>query len=205
MATMNILSASIEGKLGSLYGVKQKKYHVIKATPFSHSPHNEAQTKSVRAFEKLCRLSGGIAAVFFDYLGLKDKTLLKHNIVAKWLKPIIKDKMFTPSNIFEVIQESENINFTTFEYDEQKYKLSIEVENTRASELKDGESWCIILFDNNGKVILKEALTASKYVVETQKLFYESETLQILVLENEIENKKNVVRGALSAVISLDI
>ena len=53
MATVNLLTASFDGKLGETYGAKWKSTHTIKAIPFSHAPHGEKATNAVRAFEKL--------------------------------------------------------------------------------------------------------------------------------------------------------
>lgn len=155
MATMNILSASVQGKLGVVYGVKQKKAHVLKAIPFSHSPHNETQTKCVRAFEKLNRLSGGIAKIAFPYLNLSDKKVLKHNAVATWLKPLIEDKTFQPSKLADIIEPSDETKINTFEVDYEKNIITVSAETTEEVSEEEGKKWFFLVFDDFGYIFAR--------------------------------------------------
>ena len=80
MGKINLLKADYIGKVGQTYGVRQYRQSIVKATPFSHSPHNTAQTKAVRAFEKLNRFSSYVAKTFWRYLNLSDKKMYRHKI-----------------------------------------------------------------------------------------------------------------------------
>lgn len=103
MATMNLLQGKFTGKVGELTGQTWKGKAIIKSAPFSKAPPTNLQTKNVRAFEALNRLASALAGLDFESLGLDKKGMLKHNAVAKFLKPAIKNHIFEPPNISDVI------------------------------------------------------------------------------------------------------
>jgi hypothetical protein len=105
MAEMNLLKGSFTGRLGRVCGTTWKGKAVVKASIFSKAPPSNAQTRSVRAFEALNRLSAAIARQGFTYMGLSQKTLLPHNAVAKFLKPLVKNHVFDIANTVEVIKK----------------------------------------------------------------------------------------------------
>lgn len=111
MAEMDLLKASYTGSLGNTTGAKWKNKAVIKAKIWSKAPPTASQTASVRAFECLNRLASAIAKVGFKQLPLSAKKMLPHNAVAQWLKPTIKNKLWEPQNISEVIPYSNLIKF----------------------------------------------------------------------------------------------
>lgn len=157
MATVNILSSSFNGKLGEVYGTKQYGSHFVKAIPFSHAPHSKTQTQSVRAFEKLNRLSGGVASVAFPYLNLKNKKMLKHNAVAQWLKPVISGRNFQPSKLQEVIERDDSTEISVLEVDREKNVIRVQARTSEAVDKKGGHAWFVIVFDSFGNVLIKAA------------------------------------------------
>lgn len=108
---MDLLKASYTGSLGNTTGAKWKNKAVIKAKIWSKAPPTASQTASVRAFECLNRIASAIARAGFKHLPLSAKKMLPHNAVAQWLKPAIKNKLWEPQNISEVIPYSNLIEF----------------------------------------------------------------------------------------------
>lgn len=106
MGKMNLLTASFSGKVGQVYGEKQHRKHFLKAVPFSHAPTSKKQKNAVRAFECLNRMASWIAYVYFPYLNLDIRQMLKHNAVAKWLKPLVFNGIFNINALSEVIKSS---------------------------------------------------------------------------------------------------
>lgn len=104
MGTINILKSAFNGKVGQIYGTKQNGKYYAKAVPFSHAPHNNSQKSAFSAFVCLNRFAQGIGKELFKYLYLSDKKMTKANAVAKFFKPAIKDKTFTPLSIAEVAE-----------------------------------------------------------------------------------------------------
>lgn len=173
---MNLLNSSINGKLGTIYGVKQRRKHYAKAIPFSHTPHNQRQQDNVRAFEKLNRFSSGVAKVFFPFMGLSDKTLLHHNQVARFFKPCIKNKVFNLQGLKEVITESNETVIKTFEINLEKNEIHLIAQcyNVINKEIKS--AWFVGVVSSSGKVLFATTpdtnlfeTTFSSQLIETEK------------------------------------
>lgn len=103
MAEMNFLLGGYKGKMGVTYGVRQYKKSIVKAVPFSHSPHNQDQKDSFAAFAKLQRFAAPIAKTLWAALELKNKNIHKLNAVASWLKPAIKNHDFELQTALDII------------------------------------------------------------------------------------------------------
>ena len=153
MATVNIIKSSFNGKLGELYGTKQFGNAYLKAIPFSHAPHSEAQTQSVRAFEKLNRFASGLARSVFYTFGVKDNKKLKHNIVASILKPIIKDKTFDIKNLAELMPEDGTTEILEFTVDQTLNTIRARARTNQPVNKNKKEYWIIAIFDETGDVI----------------------------------------------------
>lgn len=136
MATMDLLKATINGKIGNVYGARQRAQTYLKAVPFSHTPHSQSQTKSVRAFEKLNRLSAGIAKGFWQFMGLSDRKMLKHNAVAALLKPAIENKTFLISNLGKVIKKDGTTEILNFVVDRENNSILLEAQTTEQFDKK---------------------------------------------------------------------
>ncbi len=129
MGKLNLLKANYTGKVGETYGVEQYKKAIVKAIPFSHTPHNDKQNKSCRAFSLLNRLSATIAKNFWAYLDLSDKKMYRNNAVAQWLKPLLQDHEFILSKISDVIPQDSSLQLVNFEYDYKTFIFQITLKN----------------------------------------------------------------------------
>lgn len=163
MGQMNLLKASVVGKLGETYGTEVKGQAILHAIPFSHAPHSETQTKSVRAFEKVNRIAGGLAKVFWPYLHLSDSKMLRHNAVASWLKPLIVNHQFDISKITTIAPDRNNtsiqaatVNFTTSTY-------AVEVAFSDLPTPIQNAQGAVLLADENGKVIFSAQFSGASY------------------------------------------
>lgn len=150
MATMDLLKATINGKIGNVYGARQRAQTYLKAVPFSHTPHSQSQTKSVRAFEKLNRLSAGIAKGFWQFMGLSDRKMLKHNAVAALLKPAIENKTFLISNLGKVIKKDGTTEILNFVVDRENNSILLEAQTTEQFDKKNGSAWVCLIIDDTG-------------------------------------------------------
>lgn len=157
MATVNLVKSSFNGKLGELYGTKQFGNAYLKAIPFSHAPHSEAQTQSVRAFEKLNRFASGLARVVFDTFGVKDNKMLKHNIVAKILKPIIKDKTFDIKNLAQLMPEDDTTEILEFTVDATANTIRARARTNQPVSKPNKNFWIVAIFDETGEIVFAES------------------------------------------------
>ena len=157
MATVNLLKASFNGKLGEVYGTKQYGNVYAKAIPFSHAPHSNTQTKCVRAFEKLNRLASGIASVAFPFLNLSNKKMLKHNAVAQWLKPLIANKTFQPEEMANIIEPGSETEITNFKVNLQTNSITVSAKTRKEVSILKKKRWFLFVFDSFGHVLLAEA------------------------------------------------
>lgn len=157
MAIVNLVKSSFNGKLGELYGTKQFGNAYLKAIPFSHAPHSEAQTQSVRAFEKLNRFASGLARVVFDTFGVKDNKMLKHNIIAKILKPIIKDKTFDIKNLAELMPEDGTTEILEFVVDSTTNTIRARARTNQPVSKPSKNFWIVAIFDETGEIIFAES------------------------------------------------
>ena len=166
MATLNLLQAKFTGKLGNVYGVSWKGHAVVRAVPFSKAPHTKLQRASVRAFECLVRLSSGIARAGFAHTGLIADKLLPHNAITRFLKPAIKNHIFEPALISEVIPTGENIIITTFNFDPAIFTgLLIFSVNPLYVPLPGEHIFCVI-FDDTGLCAFNSLLPCESASIE---------------------------------------
>jgi uncharacterized protein (UPF0248 family) len=99
VAIINLIKAGYTGSLGQTTGAQVKGKNIVKAKIWSKRPANAAQTGALRSFESVNRLAGAIGRTCFDLTGLSAKGMLKHNAVARFLQPMLKNKIFEPANI----------------------------------------------------------------------------------------------------------
>ena len=176
MGTMNLLNSSINGKLGTIYGVKQHRKHYAKVIPFSHTQHTQKQQDNVRAFEKLNRFSGGVAKAFFPFMGLNSKTLLHHNQVARLFKPCIKNRVFDLQGLKEVITESGETVIKTFEINLETNEIHVIAQCYNVINKEAKSAWFVGVVDTSGKVLFATApdtnlfeITFSSQLLETEQ------------------------------------
>lgn len=163
MGIVNLLNASVNGKLGQVYGTRQWGNHYLKAIPFSHTPHNEKQNQSFSAFQKLVRFSSGIAKDFKEYLPIKTALMTATNATTQLFKPIIKNKSFNINYLEDVIEVDGSTVIKSFGINFETQQAFIEVFTSENVDKKNKNAWVFVIFDDLGKVL--------KTVIPSEKMF----------------------------------
>lgn len=202
MATVNLLNASFNGKLGEIYGTKQHGNAYAKAIPFSHAPHSKTQTKCVRAFEKLNRFSSGISSVAFSFLNLSDKKMLKHNAVAQWLKLLIEDKTFQPLKMAELIKTGDETEITGFDVNLEINSITISAKTRKEVSVLGKKRWFLFVFDDFGQVLLAEAPKEDFFVKTIVTTLSEKRSYYAMAFRSDFTTNKFLLSG-LSLTIPL--
>jgi hypothetical protein len=109
MGTLNILKANFTGQVGNMVGANWKGKPVLKAKVEGKAPPTASQTANVRAFEALNRLSAVAAAHWWQFFGLSDRKMHKHNAMASHFKPLIADHTFFPPAFIDVLKPDERV------------------------------------------------------------------------------------------------
>ena len=195
MGKMNTLNADYVGKVGVTYGVRQWGKSIEKAIPFSHSPHNATQTKSVRAFEKLNRFSAYVAKTFWRYLNLSDKTMYKHNAVSKWFKPVVHSHSFKLANLVEIIPPNETLSFGTINIDLETKTATVHYNNSQYSQYTTEEHIFIALVADNGTVKAGGAFSPVSQTVTFNWDYNDFVTLSVVMFKSSTQFKKKVING----------
>ena len=153
MAEMNLLQGSLKGKLGNITGQVWKGKPVVKAAIFSKAPPTNAQTRCVRAFECLNRIASTIAAMGWPFLGLSDKKFHKHNAVASWLKPAVRNHIFEPANLVDVIPFSDNVRLSGFTLNKSSGETFLNFTLSNNFVPVPGSKLFALVFDDLGHVL----------------------------------------------------
>lgn len=202
MGTMNLLKASVIGQLGKMYGAKDKKYNVMRVIPFSHTPHNATQTKCVRAFEVLNRFSSGIAKVFFPYMGLSDKEMLKHNAVAQMLKPLIATKAFRLKTIRQLIPQDGSCAINGFSVNLEQRSMTLSAYTTGLVDKPNGAAWFVGIFSMSGKCIFCESPDTQAISKEFTSLFLDEENYFACAFRADREEGKVILHGWINSTMN---
>lgn len=154
MGEMNILTASIDGKLGEMYGVKQYGKHFAKAIPFSHTPFSAKQKKAFSNFALLNRFACGQWGAMKKYIRLVSGKMLPQNILAQEYKKMIQGAFFNLQNIYEVCDKLQSVEVLQAEYfeDEKKFIIKYTLEDTAEKGIPqetfltcyDNEIYCLL-------------------------------------------------------------
>ena len=195
MGEINLLKADYVGKLGQTYGVRQYRQSIMKAIPFSHTPHNATQNKSVRAFEKLNRFSAYVAKTFWRNLNLSDKKMYKHNAVANWLKPVVQSHGFQLENIAEVIKPNASLSITSVAVDFETKTASVTFSNEKFSSLVTSEKIFIALVADNGTVKAGGAYDAISQTLTFSWDYTDFITLSVVMFKSSVLQGKKVING----------
>lgn len=195
MGKVNLLKADYTGKVGSTYGVRQYRQSIVKATPFSHAPHNTAQTRAVRAFEKLNRVSSFIAKKFWSELNLSSKTMYKHNAVARWLKPVVKNNSFALANIVEVIPSNDTLRIDSCDFDFDNKEVTLHFTNEFLSPLTETESIFCALVTDSGVVKGGGAYSPASQTLSFQWDFTDFLSLSVILFKSSHQGKKKIING----------
>lgn len=195
MGKINLLKADYIGKVGQTYGTRQYRQSIVKAIPFSHTPHNTAQTKAVRAFEKLNRFSAYVAKTFWRYLNLSDKKMYKHNAVAAWLKPCVSSGVFSLENLVLVIPSNSSLSFGTVNIDFNNKTASVSFVNSAYSQYTTDEHIFIALVADNGTVKAGGAFSSVSQTVTFSWDYTDFVTLSVVMFKSSIQQGKKVING----------
>jgi hypothetical protein len=163
MAEMNLLKSNFSGTLGRLCGTTWKGKSVVKAKPFSKAPPSKAQTQSVRAFEALNRISAVIAKQGFSYMGLSQKTMLPHNAVAKFLKPIIENHQFDISKASKVIPQDGDQLILGFTFNRSTETGTLNIGLGSSFVPLTGTKTFILVFNQFGQHLFSDFIDTSDY------------------------------------------
>jgi len=152
MGKLNMLQGNFTGKLGNVSGTRIRGKNILKTAPFSKAPPTTIQTASVLAFTALNRVSAKIAKLFWPYLGLTDKKILKHNAVARWLKKSVETHTFDPFAFNSVISEdmTSTAEITDISVGNQEASFTATVTNPAPQE--SGGAWIVLFFNDDGYV-----------------------------------------------------
>lgn len=169
MAELNLLKGSFNGKLGELYGSKQFGNYYAKAIPFSHAPHNTKQKSSFSAFAKLNRFSSGLAKIFFDYMGINNNGMLKHNAIAKAFKITVKNNVFRFQNLSEIIAMDGTTTTSGIELHYDTNILSASFSTTEEVDKKNNKTWVCFIISNEGEVIVADVPNGTTATITSSK------------------------------------
>lgn len=195
MGKLHLFNGGYTGKLGVTYGVKAKRQNLVKVIPFSHTPHNTAQTKAVRAFEKLNRFSSFVARVFWYNLNLDSRKMLKHNAVAKWLAPCVRGGAFRLGNLHAVIPSNESLKITAADFDFDTRSARISFENSPFSENTTSESILIALVTDNGTVKAGGKFSAVSQTLSFTWDYTDFVSLSVVMFKSSVANGKKIING----------
>lgn len=157
MARFNFSKGAFRGTLGNQYGTARKSTPVISIKPIG--PHHAAQINKqcVRAFEALNRLSSAVASLCFPWLGLSAKNRLKHNVVAEWLKPLVRGHVFNLASFAEIAPPDSSITIDEYSRDTTTGAITLQLSTTAPISRADGSLWFVFVLDNTGRAIYKVA------------------------------------------------
>lgn len=195
MGEINLLRADYIGKVGQTYGVRQYRQSIVKATPFSHTPHNATQNKSVRAFEKLNRFSAYVAKTFWRNLNLSDKKMYKHNAVANWLKPVVKNHGFLLANIAEVIKPNPTLRIEDATLNFETRTAVVTFSNEKFTPLVTSEKIFIALVTDNGTVKAGGAFDAISQTLTFSWDYTDFVTISIVMFKSSVLQGKKIING----------
>ena len=123
MGKINILKAGYSGKTGQTYGVEKKDRFIVKAVPFSHTPHNHLQNKAKDKFIGLNRIASAVVKKFWYYLGLSDRAMYRNNALTRAWKQALEGDVFLLENLEKVIPNvgalqiiEDSFNYETFDF-----------------------------------------------------------------------------------------
>lgn len=148
MGKINILKAGYEGKLGQTYGVAKKGLYDIKAIPFSHTPHNNKQSKAKNQFTGLNRIASRVVKKMWNYLNLSDKNMYRNNALCQAWKGALKGEEFKLENLKEVISQEGALRIDEVLYDPQSFIFTYSANETNKSEETESQIIYIAVVTN---------------------------------------------------------
>lgn len=153
MGRLNLLKGSFEGKVGEIYGAKQRRKCFAKAVPFSHTPHNSAQKNAFSAFQCLVRLSSGLSKYAWYMFGFYAKDMSKHNKICQFLRPLVSGGVFNLPKIADLLYKDGSFTLSGLIVAEPQTSLSVDFAvSAKTSPTASLESFfCVV--NNAGSII----------------------------------------------------
>ena len=168
MATVNLLQGGIRGTIGAETGVRKNGKNILKKRIWSKEPGNETQTKSVRSFECLNRISSSIAKKYWYWLGIRQGNMHKHNAVASEFKMCVRDHVFNPSRLSEIIPPGNQISVNQFSVDPLTGEIVVDVFANLPGMARGTQRALVMVFDGEGHVHLCEELKSPTFYTTFQ-------------------------------------
>ena len=165
MAEMNLLQGSIRGSMGGQTGARVNGKNVVKKKIWSKTPGNETQTKCVRSFEALNRVSSAIAKRFWYYLGLRQGNMHKHNAVAKKFSAVVGGHVFNPAKFSVEIPEGNAFDVRKFKISPLEQKIELDIFADLPLLTQGVQQGLVSVFDGEGHVYVCEKLESTLYSV----------------------------------------
>lgn len=158
MARMDLISGSLEGRVGGIVGQKYKSRNTIRTTS-NHIVHiGQKQRKACRAFERLNRISGTIAKHLFRYMGLHKRDMLPHNQVAQLLKVTLENNTFNPYKLGDIFTQDANITITRFTADYATGQVQVELSTTEELQNEPKVHCLVMIFSELGHNLYSKIL-----------------------------------------------
>ena len=202
MGKMELLKSGFTGKVGTIYGSKGNGKINAKAVPFSHTPHNEKQKKAFSAFGCLQRLAAFISkSNFFELLNIKQKNLLNINSVAKWLKPMVSDGLFSIEKIENVIERSDLYTITQADFEKEKQVFKIAFTRSQARAAEEKSKTVLFIADNTGTGYISEVTENEVFAKSIPTKAVEVQNGYAVIFEVYTKNKKTYFKGLATKVI----
>lgn len=192
---MNLIKGDIVRKLGTVYGSRVRGKTVLKAVPFSKAPNTELQTRNVRAFEALNRVSSAISRIYWAFLNLSDKKMLKHNAVAQWLKASISTHVFWPPSFDMAIPRDGTLTVDLFAYNQTTKQLAMQVSRSAPVPPAIFRRFIVLVFDEDGRIYFA---TSSNLLVFAQSIIIElppGKTYWLVAFRTDYIGEANFVHG----------
>lgn len=154
MAENKMLIGGFYGKAGSMVGQKWKNKTQVHSRVFSKSPPTELQTESVRSFECLNRVASAIAKKWWNWLGLSDKSMHRHNAVAKLLRDSVSQHFFNPGLFGRVFKSDWTAFVSEYSWNRETKTLTAGVETALDVGPGGNASWLALVISPTGEVFL---------------------------------------------------
>ena len=129
MGKINILKAGYSGKTGQTYGVEKKDRFIVKAVPFSHTPHSDKQNNSKERFIRLNRIASSIVKKFWPYLELSDKNMYRNNALTRAWKQALEGDVFSLENLGKVISDKGKLYIVENKFDYETFNFSYTIKD----------------------------------------------------------------------------
>lgn len=196
MGKMELLKSGFTGKVGTIYGSKGNGKINAKAVPFSHTPHNAKQKNAFTAFGCLQRLSAFISkSNFFELLNIKQKNMLNINSVAKWLKPMVSNGIFSIEKIENVIERSNLYTITQADFEKEKQVFKIAFTRNEQIPLEEKSKTVLFVADNTGIGYVSQITENESFAKSLSTKAVEVVNGYAVVFEVYTKNKKTYYRG----------